>query len=98
LQSIGAQLERVMIVGGEEKNPGVGPIASAILGRPFKIFPPREFVADGAARQAAWALLRELPNWQTPDTIEFTEIYAPFVLDQHRELKEKSPAIDAFNC
>jgi xylulokinase len=97
LQSNGAQIERVMIVGGAAKNPGVGPIASAILGRPVMTFPPREFVADGAARQAAWALLGELPNWQIPDVIEFNEKSAPFVLDQHRKLKEKSPPIDAIN-
>jgi len=97
LQSSGAQIERVMIVGGAAKNPGVGPIASAILGRPVMTFPPREFVADGAARQAAWALLGELPNWQIPDVIEFNEKAAIFVLDQHRKLKDKSQPIDAIN-
>ena len=97
LQSSGAKIERVMIVGGAAKNPGVGPIASAILGRPVMTFPPREFVADGAARQAAWALLGELPNWQIPDVIEFNEKAAIFVLDQHRKIKEKSPLIDAIN-
>ena len=94
LQSNGAQIERVMIVGGAAKNPGVGPIASAILGRPVMTFPPREFVADGAARQAAWALLGELPNWQIPDVIEFKEKPALFVLEQHRQLKARSPQID----
>ena len=97
LQSSGAKIERVMIVGGAAKNPGVGPIASAILGRPVRTFPPREFVADGAARQAAWALLGELPNWQIPDVIEVNEKAAPFILDRHRKLKEKSPPIDAIN-
>ena len=97
LQSSGAQIERVMIIGGAAKNPGIGPIASAILGRQVMTFPPREFVADGAARQAAWALLGELPNWQIPDVIEFNEESAPFVLDQHRKLKEKSLPIDAIN-
>lgn len=97
LQSSGAQIERVMIIGGAAKNPGIGPIASAILGRQVMTFPPREFVADGAARQAAWALLGELPNWKIPDVIEFNEKSAPFVLDQHRKLKEKSPPIDAIN-
>ncbi|MFM7495542.1 MAG: xylulokinase [Candidatus Nanopelagicus sp.] len=97
LQSNGAQIERVMIIGGAAKNPGIGPIASAILGRQVMTFPPREFVADGAARQAAWALLGELPSWKIPDVIEFNEKSAPFVLDQHRKLKEKSPPIDAIN-
>ena len=94
LQSSGAKIERVMIIGGAAKNPGVGPIASAILGRPVTTFAPREFVADGAARQAAWALTGQLPNWQNPDVIEFNEAAATFVLEQHRVLKDKSPAID----
>jgi xylulokinase len=94
LQNSGAKIERVMIIGGAAKNPGVGPIASAILGRPVLTFPPRELVADGAARQAAWALLGQLPSWQIPDVIEFDEKPAPYVLDQHRKLKGKSSAID----
>ena len=94
LQSGGAKIERVMIVGGAAKNPGVGPIASAILGREVMTFPPREFVADGAARQAAWALLGELPNWQIPDVITTSEKHSEFVLDQHRNLKSRSEAID----
>ena len=34
--------------------------------------PTGEYVADGAARQAAWALTGKLPNWQIGDvkTIE----------------------------
>jgi len=94
LQSSGAKIERVMIVGGAAKNPGVGPIASAILGREVMTFPPREFVADGAARQAAWALSGELPNWQIPDVITTSEKHSEFVLDQHRNLKSKSEEID----
>ena len=94
LQSSGAQIERVMIIGGAAKNPGIGPIASSILGRPVTTFAPRELVADGAARQAAWALLGELPDWKIPDVIEASEKSAAFVLDQHRKLKGRSPNID----
>lgn len=94
LQVSGAQIERVMIIGGAAKNPGVGPIASAIMGRPVMTFPPRELVADGAARQAAWALLGELPDWSIPDVITTNEKPAPFVLEQHRALKAKSPQVD----
>lgn len=95
LQSSGATIERVMIIGGAAKNPGVGPIASAILARPVMTFPPRELVADGAARQAAWALSGEIPNWQIADVITSSEKASTFVLDQHRKLKEKSPAVDS---
>lgn len=94
LKSTGANIDRVLVIGGAAKNPGVGPIASAILAREVLTFPPREFVADGAARQAAWALLGETPDWSIPDVVSYLEKPAEFVLEQHRSLKEKSLAID----
>jgi len=36
----------------------------------------------------------QIENWKIPDVIEFNEKAAPFVLDQHRQLKAKSPQID----
>jgi xylulokinase len=94
LKSTGAKIERVLVIGGAAKNPGVGPIASAILGRQVLTFPPREFVADGAARQAAWALLKEMPDWAIPDVISYSEKSSEFVLDQHRSVKDKSLPLD----
>jgi xylulokinase len=84
-----------MIIGGAAKNPGVGPIASAILGREVMTIPPTELVADGAARQAAWALLGELPNWKIPNVITSSAKASEFVLDQHRKLKNKTESIDS---
>ena len=95
LQNSGAKIERVMIIGGAAKNPGVGPIASAILGREVMTIPPTELVADGAARQAAWALLGELPNWKIPNVITSSAKASEFVLDQHRQLKNKTESIDS---
>jgi len=97
LKSSGAKIERVMIIGGAAKNPGVGPIASAILGREVMTFPPMELVADGAARQAAWALLGELVDWKIPNVITSFEKHSENVLDQHRILKSNSTSIDSIN-
>ena len=96
LKSTGAAIERVLVIGGAAKNPGVGPIASAILGREVLTFPPREFVADGAARQAAWALSGQMPNWSIPDVIAYSEKSAPFILEQHRSLKDNSMPLERF--
>jgi xylulokinase len=95
LKSSGAKIERVMVIGGAAKNPGVGPIASAILGREVMTFPPMELVAEGAARQAAWALLGELPSWKIPDVITSFEKHSENVLEQHRKLKANSEALDS---
>jgi xylulokinase len=34
---------------------------------PIEVPPPGEYVADGAARQAAWVLTGELPSWNEHD-------------------------------
>jgi xylulokinase len=43
-------------------------LAPAVLGRPVVAPPPGEYVADGAARQAAWALsgAQAPPDWAQP--------------------------------
>ncbi len=50
----GVDVERVVLVGGGARSAAVCAIAPAVLGRPVLVPPPGEYVADGAARQAAW--------------------------------------------
>ncbi len=58
---------RVLMVGGATKNPAVQALAPAILGHDVLLPPPGEYVALGAARQAAWVLAgtSEPPAWPT---------------------------------
>ena len=58
LAAAGDEPRRVLLVGGAARSPAVRALAPAILGRPVVLPPPGEYVARGAARQAAWALLR----------------------------------------
>ena len=60
-----ASHERVLLVGGAARNPAVRALAPAILGRPCAAPAAGEYVALGAARQAAWALsgAAEPPTW-----------------------------------
>lgn len=60
----GAQIERVALVGGAAASTAVQTIAPAVFGVPVEVPPPGEYVADGAARQAAWALTGEFPSWK----------------------------------
>jgi xylulokinase len=55
----------VLLVGGATRSPAVRALAPAILGRPVLLPPPGEYVARGAARQAAWALSGTAapPDW-----------------------------------
>ena len=52
----GVAVDRVVLVGGGARSEAVQRLAPAVLGRPVVVPLPGEYVADGAARQAAWAL------------------------------------------
>lgn len=52
----GVTPHRVLMVGGATRSPALRALAPAVLGRGVVLPPPGEYVALGAARQAAWAL------------------------------------------
>ena len=52
----GAVVRRVLLVGGGARSEAVRRLAPAVLGCPVLVPAPGEYVADGAARQAAWVL------------------------------------------
>jgi xylulokinase len=68
LASHGVEPERVLLVGGGARSEAVRALAPTILGVPVHIPPPGEYVADGAARQAAWVLAPNAgpPRWSLP--------------------------------
>ncbi|MCP2326771.1 xylulokinase [Hamadaea flava] len=59
----GLSVQRVLLIGGAARNQAVREIAPAVFGRPVAVPPAGEYVADGAARQAAWALTGQRPTW-----------------------------------
>ncbi|MFM7146113.1 MAG: xylulokinase [Actinomycetales bacterium] len=65
LVAVGVVPGRVLLVGGAAANPAVADIAATMFNVPVEVPPPGEYVADGAARQAAWALLggENPPTW-----------------------------------
>lgn len=87
VERCGVTYSRILLIGGAAKNPAVQRIASSIFGREVTIPPSGEYVADGAARQAAWALTGELPEWkfaplqqvQTTADIETLESYLELI-------------------
>ncbi|GAB4086432.1 xylulokinase [Myceligenerans cantabricum] len=56
LKAQGVPVERVMLIGGAAQSPAVQQIAPQVFGLPIAVPEPGEYVADGAARQAAWVL------------------------------------------
>ena len=75
LRSQGLQARRVLLIGGAARSRAVQEIAPSIFGAPVTAPAPLEYVAIGAARQAAGALRSrvgkpDLPNWTpAPSTL-----------------------------
>ncbi|CAB4930686.1 unannotated protein [freshwater metagenome] len=90
LVELGVQVNRIVLIGGAAKNPAIPIIASAVFGRPVVVPPPSEYVADGAAKQAAWALLGTMPMWHSGDTSKFTTTATPHVMDRYRTLRDST--------
>ena len=90
LVDLGVEIKRVLIIGGAAKNPAVGQIASALFGRPVLIPPAGEYVADGAAKQAAWALLGgdTAPVWDLGKASHIEAASTPDVLEKYRTLRD----------
>ncbi|HEU4677028.1 MAG TPA: xylulokinase [Motilibacteraceae bacterium] len=64
LAAQGVRPGRALLVGGAARNPAVQQVAAQLLGVPVAVPTPGEYVALGAARQAAWALTGQLPDWE----------------------------------
>ncbi|GAB3280016.1 xylulokinase [Microbacterium lacusdiani] len=59
----GVGADRILLVGGAAQNPAVAAIAAQVFDAPVVVPEPGEYVAAGAAVQAAWALTGERPSW-----------------------------------
>jgi xylulokinase len=63
IRKAGVDTTRILLIGGAAANPGVQAIAGQVFDLPVHIPAPGEYVADGAARQAAWVLTGQRPAW-----------------------------------
>ncbi|MFM8825835.1 MAG: xylulokinase [Actinomycetota bacterium] len=63
LTAQGARVSAVRMVGGAAASPAVRAVAPSVFGVPVLLPVPGEYVADGAARQAAWVLRGSMPQW-----------------------------------
>jgi xylulokinase len=68
LRALGIPVHRVLLIGGGSRSAAVRAIAPDLFGVPVVVPRPGEYVALGAARQAAWALAGtpQPPAWPVP--------------------------------
>ncbi|OYO09415.1 xylulose kinase [Enemella evansiae] len=84
----GVTVERVTLVGGAARSEAVRRIAPAMLGLPVDVPPPGEYVANGAAVQAAWVLSGERPRWDLGQVQTQQADPTPQVLERYLSLAE----------
>ncbi|MFB9239269.1 xylulokinase [Plantactinospora siamensis] len=87
----GARVRRVLLVGGGARSAAVRRIAPAVFGCPVVVPEPGEYVADGAARQAAWVALggAEPPTWSLATAQEYAADPVPAIRDRYADARDR---------
>ncbi len=90
LTAHGAIARRILLVGGGARSRALREIAPAVFGVPVLVPAPAEYVALGAARQAAWVLrgTPRPPAWKPPPTDEYTADPVPAVLERYAQVRD----------
>lgn len=85
----GFSTHRVLLVGGGARSRAVREIAPMVFGLPFLVPSPAEYVALGAARQAAWALSGspQPPAWKPPASTGYTADPVPEVAERYAQVR-----------
>ena len=79
----GVHAERILLIGGAAQNVGVRSITAQVFDLPVVVPAAGEYVADGAARQAAWALTGERPDWTLTVDAELALDTRPVIRSQY---------------
>jgi xylulokinase len=94
LRPCGITPGRVVLTGGAARSAAVRLIAPAVFGLPVVVPEAAEYVALGAARQAAWALSgsAEPPSWPARPSATYEASAAPGVREQYGALRDDAAA------
>jgi xylulokinase len=81
---------RVLLIGGGARSPAARQIAPGIFGCQVSVPEPEEYVALGAARQAAWALAGtpEPPRWPPRPAAVYDGEPQPQIRERHGALRD----------
>lgn len=97
LRAQGVEPRRALLVGGGSRSAAVQAVAPAVFGVPVVVPPAAEYVALGAARQAAWALAggAEPPNWAAPEASD-DAVSSTATVDRSPDEGHKTPVRDRY--
>ncbi len=96
LAAHGVVARRILLVGGGAQSRALREIAPTVFGMPVLVPTPAQYVALGAARQAAWALSGSPrpPEWVPPPTDEYTADAAPEVPAHYARVRDLTEGVD----
>lgn len=87
-------VNRLLLIGGGARSEAVRRIAPQVFGMPVAVPEPGEYVADGAARQAAWALSGAAtpPAWEAATAPARHNTPAePHIRERYAEVRDLAP-------
>ena len=92
LDASGIAPRRIVLIGGAARSTAVQRIAADLFGLPVVVPEPAEYVALGAARQAAWSLSQDdaAPHWKRATTTVEPE---PATREYYRGVREAYAAV-----
>jgi xylulokinase len=90
IEAVGVSPRRALLIGGGAKSSALRRIAPSVFGMPVTIPPAGEYVADGAARQAAWALQDSAapPLWPALGTLVEDAPAIPAIRERYAEVQD----------
>jgi xylulokinase len=83
LRRVGVSPARILLIGGAALNPAVQAIAAQVFDVPVTVPQPGEYVADGGAVQAGWALTGSRPTWAVSTAATPAPDYRPVIRAQY---------------
>ncbi|WP_457205518.1 FGGY family carbohydrate kinase [Nocardioides sp. P5_C9_2] len=88
---IGQRGANILLVGGAARSPALQQVAAGVFGQAVTIPAPAEYVALGAARQAAWALAGTAspPDWPRPEGTVVEAAPTPQVRASYTRLRDR---------
>jgi xylulokinase len=93
LRAAGLGVQRVLLIGGGARSEAARRIAPAIFGVPVEVPEAAEYVADGAARQAAWLVSggEAPPDWTLTATRRYESDPEPAIRDRYATIRDATP-------
>jgi xylulokinase len=90
----GVEARRVLLVGGAAQSDAVRRIAPTVFGCPVVVPEPGEYVADGAARQAAWVLSGAAwpPEWELAPAATYDGQRTQGLRERYAEVRDLTAA------